>query len=75
MIEIYTYKKQGNGADSWRVDCHDCETEQDATKENLNSSEMVYTDPSNPEPIDMANVDLNTMTSEQLTQLKNLLGL
>jgi len=75
MIEIHTYKKQGNGADSWRVDRHDCETEQDATKENLNSSEMVYNDPTKPEPISMDNVDLSTMTSEQLTQLKNLLGL
>lgn len=75
MIEIYTYKKQGNGVDSWRVDKHDCNTEAEANKNNLIQSEMVYNDPTKPEPISMDTVDLSTMTSEQLTQLKNLLGL
>lgn len=75
MIEIYTYKKQGNGADSWRVDRHDCQTEGEANKDNLIVSEMVYNDPTKPQTVAVNNVDISTMTEEQLTELKNLLKL
>ena len=75
MITIHTYKLQGNGSDSWHVDVHDCETEAQATKENRISREIVFNDPIKLEAISMDNFDLSTMTSEQLTQLKNLLGL
>lgn len=75
MITIYTYKLQGNGVDSWHVDIHDCETEAQATRENRISREIVFNDPTKLEALPMGNFDLNTMTSEQLTQLKNLLGL
>ena len=75
MIKIHTYKLQGNGSDSWHVDVHNCETEAQATRENRISREIVFNDPTKLEALPMDNFDLNTMTSEQLTQLKNLLGL
>ena len=75
MIKIHTYKLQGNGSDSWHVDIHDCQTEAQATIENRISREIVFNDPTKLEAVSMDNFDLNTMTSEQLTQLKNLLGL
>ena len=75
MITIHTYKLQGNGSDSWHIDVHDCETEEQATIENRISREIVFNDPTKLEAVSMDNFDLNTMTSEQLTQLKNLLGL
>ena len=75
MITIHTYKLQGNGSDSWHVDIHNCETEAEATIENRISREIVFNDPTKLEVLPMDNFDLNTMTSEQLTQLKNLLGL
>ena len=75
MIKIHTYKLQGNGSDSWHVDVHDCETEAQATRENRISREIVFNDPTKQDAVSMDNFDLNTMTSEQLTQLKNLLGL
>ena len=75
MITIHTYKLQGNGSDSWHVDIHNCETEEQATIENRISREIVFNDPKKLEVLPMDNFDLNTMTSEQLTQLKNLLGL
>ena len=75
MITIHTYKLQGNGSDSWHVDIHDCETEAQATRENRVSREIVFTDPTKPEVVPMNNFDLSTMTEEQLTELKNILGL
>ena len=75
MITIHTYKLQGNGSDSWHVDIHNCETEAQATKENKVSREIVFTDPTKPEVVPMNNFDLSTMTEEQLTELKNILGL
>jgi len=75
MITIHTYKLQGNGSDSWHVDIHNCETEAQATRENRVSREIVFTDPTKPEVVPMNNFDLSTMTEEQLTELKNILGL
>lgn len=75
MITIHTYKLQGNGSDSWHVDKHNCETKAQATRENRISREIVFNDPTKLEALPMDNFDLNTMTSEQLNQLKNLLGL
>jgi hypothetical protein len=75
MITIHTYKLQGNGSDSWHVDKHNCETEAEATRENRISREIVFTDPTKPEAVSMDNFDLSTMTEEQLTELKNILGL
>jgi hypothetical protein len=46
MITIYTYKLQGDGFDSWHVDVHDAETEEDATLLNRISREIVFEDPS-----------------------------
>ena len=75
MITIHTYKLQGNGVDSWHVDIHNCETEAQATRENRISREIVFNDPTKPEAVPMNNFDLSTMTEEQLTELKNILGL
>jgi len=70
MIEEIEYKEQGDGADSWIV--RRWETKK---KKNLIFVEIVYTDPAIEEKTNMSNVDLSTMTSEQLTQLKTALGL
>ncbi len=75
MITLYTYKLQGNGSDSWHVDKHNCQTEAEATTENRISRDIVFVDPTKSEAVSMDNFDLSTMTSEQLTQLKKLLGL
>lgn len=63
MIVSTTYKKQGNGQDSWIIMYDD------------KVPELVYEDPSIVKKNDMSNVDLSTMTKEQLTQLKQALGL
>ena len=75
MITIHTYKLQGNGSDSWHVDKHNCETEAQATRENRIIREIVFNDPTKLDAVSMDNVDLSTMTEEQLTELKNILGL
>ena len=36
---------------------------------------MVYEDPENPKAVDMSNVDLSTMTENQIAELKTILGL
>ena len=46
-----------------------------ATDEENDLKYMVYKDPNEPVKIDMSNVDLSTMTQEQLEQLKTLLGI
>jgi hypothetical protein len=75
MITITTYKLQGNDADSWHVDAHNCQTEEQATRENRISRELVFENPSILKPVDMADLNLNTMTLDQITILKELLGL
>jgi|TARA_R110002074_G_scaffold164167_2_gene323693 hypothetical protein len=75
MITITTYKLQGNGADSWHVDIHDCQTEEEATRENRISRELVFENPSISKSVDMANLNLTTMTLDQINLLKSLLGL
>lgn len=75
MIEIYEYKKQGNGADSWIVDRYDCDTEAQANEDNFVIREVVFIDPTKPAVVSMDNFDLSTMTEEQLNQLKTILGL
>lgn len=62
MDNKYTYKKQGDGRDSW---C--CE-------EPNGNKYMVYEDP-NPKPIDISGIDIDTLTDEQLLKLKQRLGL
>lgn len=69
MIE-YEYKQQGDGSDSWTVS----EYADDSKKELINKY-MVYEDPTIKKGVDMSNVDLSTMTSEQMNQLKTALGL
>jgi len=63
MIVSTTYKKQGNGQDSWIIMYDD------------KVPEIVYEDPSIQRGIDMSKVDLSTMTKEQMEQLKQALGL
>ena len=69
MIE-YELKKQGDGSDSWTV----TEWETDK-KEVIINKYMTYEDPTKQSQVDMSNVDLSTMTSEQMNQLKSALGL
>lgn len=75
MITIYTYKQQGNGSDSWHVDVHDCQTEEEATIGNRISREIVFEDPNIEPTINMDNLDFTKLTIEQIHQLKNILGL
>ena len=75
MITIYTYKLQGNGTDSWHVDVHDCETEEQATIENRISREIVFEDPNLNSDTNMNNLDFTKLTLEQIQQLKNILGI
>ena len=79
MIEEIEEKRQAkskdaNGVvpacDSWVI-----KRWSDETKKDLIFVDIVYTDPSIVEKMDMSSVDLSTMTSEQLTQLKTALGL
>ncbi len=75
MITIHTYKLQGNGSDSWHVDVHDCQTEEQATIENRISREIVFEDPNINSEINMSNLDFTKLTIEQIQQLKNILGI
>jgi hypothetical protein len=75
MITITTYKLQGSGADSWHVDIHDCATPEAATLENRTSREIVFEDPAIEATVSMANLNLKTMSSEQLEELKALLNI
>jgi hypothetical protein len=75
MITIYTYKLQGNGKDSWHVDVHDCQTEEEATIENRISREIVFEDPNINSDTNMNNLDFTKLTLEQIQQLKNILGI
>jgi len=75
MITIYTYKLQGNDQDSWHVDVHDCQTEEEATIENRISREIVFEDPNINSDTNMNNLDFTKLTLEQIQQLKNILGI
>ena len=75
MITIYTYKLQGNDQDSWHVDVHDCQTEEEATIENRISREIVFKDPNINSDTNMNNLDFTKLTLEQIQQLKNILGI
>ena len=66
MDNVYTYKKQGDGRDSWT-----CEEFENGV---LINKYMVYEDP-NPKPIDISGIDIDTLTDEQLLKLKTRLGL
>jgi len=75
MITIHTYKLQGNGSDSWHIDVHDCETEEQATIENRISREIVFKDPNIKPDINIIDLDFTKLTIEQIQQLKNILNL
>lgn len=67
MEKVYTYKKQGDGRDSWRCD--------EIENGNIVNSYMVYEDPNSPKAIDISGVDIDTLTDDQLLKLKQRLGL
>jgi len=75
MITKYTYKLQGNGQDSWHVDVHDCQTEEQATIENRISREIVFEDPNIKPDTNIVDIDFTKLTIEQIQQLKNILNL
>jgi hypothetical protein len=59
MANIYTYKKQGDGRDSWRV-------------EELNGEVyMVYEDPTKLELLEQKAIRLSNELEEIIVQLKN----
>ena len=59
------YKLQGNGRDSWEVKEYD-------NKGVLIKAEMVYEDPNK---LEVSNIDIDSLTDEQLLKLKQRLGL
>ena len=61
MEKVYTYKKQGDGRDSWR-----CEEFEDGKIVNIY---MVYEDPS-VEKVDILKIDIDSLTDEQILKLK-----
>jgi hypothetical protein len=63
MITKTTYKKQGNGQDSWIINYDD------------KIPEIVFKDPTIEEKVNISNIDLTTLTSEHVAQLKAALGL
>jgi len=67
MDNVYTYKKQGDGRDSWRCD----EIENGV----ILNSYMVYENPFEQKDIDISGVDINSLTDEQVLKLKTRLGL
>lgn len=62
MEKVYTYKKQGDGRDSWR--CEEFEGDK------LVNVYMVYEDPYNQKAIDISGVDIDSLTDEQILKLK-----
>jgi len=67
MGKNYTYKKQGDGRDSWT-----CEEFENGV---LINKYMVYEDPFEAKAIDISNIDIDSLTDEQLLKLKTRLGL
>ena len=59
MEKIITYKEQGDGRDSWRID--------EVENGEIITSYMVYEDP-NKEPV----IDINSLTGDQLLKLNSL---
>lgn len=62
METTYTYKKQGNGKDSWTCEIKEGET--------LIDRYMVYEDPSAEKKVDLSNIDIDSLTDEQILKLK-----
>lgn len=62
MENIITYKQQGDGRDSWRID--------EIENGEIITSYMVYEDPNN-EPV----INIDSLTDEQLLKLKQRLSL
>mgnify|MGYP003965777167 FL=1 len=44
-VTIYTYKQQGNGRDSWHVDVHDVDNENQANSGNRTSRKLIFNNP------------------------------
>ena len=61
ITKNYTYKKQGDGRDSWL-----CEEKDE--KGNIINKYMVYENPFL--KIDLSNIDIDSLTDEQLLKLK-----
>jgi hypothetical protein len=59
MANIYTYKKQGDGRDSWRVE------------EPNGEVYMVYEDPTKLESLEQKAIRLSNELEEIIVQLKN----
>lgn len=62
MDNKYTYKKQGDGRDSW------------VCEEPNGNKYMVYENPFE-QKVDISKIDIDRLTDEQLLKLKTRLGL
>ena len=67
MEKNYTYKKQGDGRDSWT-----CEEFENGI---LTDKYMVYENPFEVKAVNISNIDIDNLTDEQLLELKQRLGL
>jgi len=68
--KVYTYKEQGDGSDSWRVDEYE-----DNTEEVLLESYMVYEDPTKIKKVNLKDIDVDSITDEDIDKLKIRLGI
>lgn len=68
MAKTYIYKRQGDGRDSWAC------TETDNEGNTINKY-MVYEDPAIKKKTDLSNIDIDSLSSEQISKLKTKLGL
>ena len=63
MENIYTYKRQGNGLDSWVCECPN------------GDKLMVYEDPNIIKKINCSTIDIDSITDADILKLKTRLGL
>lgn len=67
MEKVIKYKRQGDGRDSWEISEYEGEI--------LVNRYMVYEDPSKPKTVDISNIDIDSLTDEQIAKLKTRFGL
>jgi hypothetical protein len=68
MEKVIIYKRQGDGKDSWFI--HDL----DENGKDIQSPELVFEDPAlPPKKVKIDNIDIDSMTVEDLQKLANKL--
>lgn len=61
------YKLQGDGRDSWEISEYE--------GEDLINRYMTYEDPNAIKKVDLSNIDIDSLTDEQINKLKTRFGL